>query len=325
MPKGANEDTGTTTASGHLRDVIRELEIGLADLRGRRESVLILLQRRDEAQSEMERLGAGGLDLRAERTRLETVDNIMQRKAQAIMRELLNSGGLAAARREHEPPEEHWWWYLDRQVTNSVKRQAVRIGTIVVGVVALLLVVNAVMDRFFGPSPEERQAQAFTAQAEQSMMYGRYDEALPFYEDAVSVAPDLIEPRVRLGVLYQVQGRATEAEAALTAARELADNEAVYYILLARAYEIVNLAEDALVAANRAIVLAPDSAEAYLTRGSIHEGADHYQEALDDFDHAATLADAQGQSALYVLARTRLGMLMQRGPSPFDMAPAGGS
>jgi tetratricopeptide (TPR) repeat protein len=325
MPKGAVEDTRVITASAHLREMLHEIEVGLADLRGRREGVLDLLRRRDEIEAELARLLDRGVDLRAERSRLETVDNVMRRRARAILRELLGTGGLPAARREQDPPSEHWWWYLDRYVAGSVQQRAIRIGAVLVGALLLLVLVNTVMHRFFGVSPEEREAHALVSQAEQHLLHGEYDEALSFYQSAVEAVPDLVEPRIRMGVLYEVQGRFAEAQESLRLAREIAEDDAAYYVLLARAYEMVGLLEPALAAADQAVALSPDSAEAYLTRGSIHEGADHYEEAIDDFERAATLADAQGQNGLYVLARTRLGMLMQRGPSPFETAPEGES
>lgn len=133
MPKGAVEDTRVITASAHLREMLHEIEVGLADLRGRREGVLDLLRRRDEIEAELARLLDRGVDLRAERSRLETVDNVMRRRARAILRELLGTGGLPAARREQDPPSEHWWWYLDRYVAGSVQQRAIRIGAVLVG------------------------------------------------------------------------------------------------------------------------------------------------------------------------------------------------
>ena len=110
MPKGVVESPGVATTATRLRGQIRELEIGFANLRGRGDAVLDLLKQRDEVGETIERFEAAGLDMRPERTRIETVDNIISRKAPDISRELARTGGLEGARRQEKPPEERWWW-----------------------------------------------------------------------------------------------------------------------------------------------------------------------------------------------------------------------
>ena len=313
MPKGSVQDTRVATNLVTLRDKIRELEVSLANLRGRGKRVVALLKLRDEIDEAMARLGQG-FDLRPERTRVETIDNILYRKAGAVLLELSASGGLRTAREQAKPPEQRWWWFLDEYVAEKRRRSAIRAITVVLGIAAVLLIGNFAMDRFFGLSPEEKEARVFTLQAEQAIQRGDFDQAIAEYEKALEILPDAADVHLQLGVLYEQEGEETKSEAALRRAEELVGDRARFLTALARMYSDVGLADKALAEVNEAIALNPESAEAFLIRATIHENADEYQLAIDDLDRSADLAQASGQDELYVLARMRLGMLLQRSP-----------
>jgi len=322
MPKGAVESAEVATTATRIRDQIRELEIGVVALRGRGEGVVDLLRMRDELEVTVERYEAAGSDLRPERTRLETVDNIIMRKAAEIGRELARVGGLEGVRRRENPPEEHWWWYVDLYHAER-QRKALTRGLITVGViVVLLLAVNLVMDRFFGLDPVEKEARSFTTAGEQLLIQGEYSEAIAEYEQALTVLPTLADARITLGVLYELTGRSEDAESAYRAAREVLQDEASFLLIQGKMYEMVGEYDKALAAVEGAIALKPDSSEAYLNRGSAYESKGEFDKALSDYEKASSLAQAQQQDTLYVMARTRLAMLLQRG-SGFGPTGAG--
>jgi tetratricopeptide (TPR) repeat protein len=314
MPKGNINDTRRPTASDRFREKIGAFEIALADLRGRREGVLDLLKLRDELEEDMATLAEEGLDLRAEKTRLETINNGIYRRAGAIVRELRAVGGLAEARRIENPPEDHWWWYVDLDVAEKQRKSAIKVTAIVVGVAVLLLTFNYVMNKFFGMDPVEREARGFANVAEKHLSYGEYDEALPLYEQAVAVHPGLADVQIMLGVLYEKDGRLDEAKKALAAGEAAIGDPADYYITLARSYQSIGETDVALEKVQMALELKPESAQAYIIRGGIYEETGKEAEAVQDYGHAASLAQEQEQSAIYVLARMREGMLMQRAP-----------
>lgn len=84
-------------------------------------------------------------------------------------------------------------------------------------------------------------------------------------------------------------------------------------MVLARSYSSVGEYERALGYANEAVALAPDSAQALIIRGGVYEATERRAEALADYELSATLAQEAGEDALYVLARMRMGMLLQSG------------
>lgn len=88
-----------------------------------------------------------------------------------------------------------------------------------------------------------------------------------------------------------------------------------YLLALVRAYESVGRLDEAMVRVEESVELAPDLPQVYLMRGGVLEAMNQTSEAIADYEKAADLAQAQGEDALYVLARTRMGMLLQRAPS----------
>jgi len=315
MPKGMAEGREAVTAAVSLRQMIRELEIGVANIDGRGLGVLDLLKIRDKVESEIARLGEQGMDLRAEMTRIEVVDSIFARKAGHIGRELREVGGLAGARHSENPPPEHGWWYVDVALAQRRRKVAIKSSMIVVGVLLLLMVSNYLLDKFFGLDPIQKQARIHTTQAERHLLSGDYADAIAEYEKAVAVDPSDGRAQTQLGILYEMEGRTEEAQAALAAAEAAIGDRADYLVVLAQAYQGVGDPEAAVAAVQEAIELKPDFALAYMIRGGLHEQMGETQEALDDYESAANLAQEQGNDQLYVIAKVRYGMGLQSAPS----------
>jgi len=311
MPKGMGESKEAATAAVKLREMIRELEVGVANLRGKGEAVLDLLRLRDQAGAEMSRLEAE-MDLRPEKTRLETVDSIFTRKTTQIMSELRAIGGLAGARSKENPPEEHWWWYLDTFLAERQRKFAIRAVITVVAVAVLLVVANYLMNRFFGMNPVEKKAYAYVSSGEQYMARGDTDKAIAEYEQAVATLPSLGDAQVALGVLYELKGEKDKSQAAFAAGEAAYTDHTEYLLALSRAYQSVNNLDKALEVAQEAVKASPDSAYAYLVRGGVYEMMDDLNHALEDYDKASTLAQEQGQDTVYVLAKTRFATLLQK-------------
>jgi tetratricopeptide (TPR) repeat protein len=315
MPKGSLDDVTIATALSRTRDMIRQLELDVSRLARRREGVIDVLKLRDEIEVELRAREQAGQDVRSERSRIDTVDNTLRRRAPQIMSELSQVGGLEGARQRVNPPEEFWWWYTDIEVNERRRKTAIRTMITVVAVVVFFAGGSYLMDRFFGMSPTEKEASGLVSRAEQALYSGEPAEAVPLYEQAIQVMPDKPDPYVYLGVLYATQGRTAESESMLAQAQELIADETAYTLALARALQTAGELDKALVAAEKGLALAPNSAQAHFVRGGIYESLDDTQRALADFEQASALASENGEDALYVLARTRMAMLLQRAPS----------
>ena len=138
---------------------------------------------------------------------------------------------------------------------------------------------------------------------------------------AIQLDPSQREVQVMIGILYEKKGEKEKAQQAFTQARSLYAGEENYYLALARGYESVGEYEKALEKVEKALALAPRSAQGYFIRASIYELMHKYPQALDDFERSAQLAQEQGDDTLYVLAKMRFGMLLQRVPSLVTPTP----
>ena len=316
MPKGSlDQDVGVATSLTALRDRLHELEVQASNLRGYGQRIVDVLRLRDSIEGEMQERVASGYDVRAESTRLQTIDNMLRRQGSLIVTELTGYGGLARTRQEVKPPEAHWWWFLDYEVGERRRKVAIRSTIIVVAVMTVLIVGNFVMNRFFGLDPVEKEARGYATQADQLVMRGDVSEAIPYYEQAVATLPEYGEAHANLAVLYESVGRAADAEREHALARQYLGSEEQYLLTVARAYQGLSNLEAAMARIEQVIAANPDSAEGYLTRGGLYEAMQKTNEAIADFEKAGQLASDQGQDALYVLARTRMAMLLQRSPS----------
>lgn len=315
MPKGMVEDNKATTSLVGLRDMIRELEVSLADLRGKGSDVAQLLRLRDLVEVEVMRFQQEeGLDMRPERTRLDTVDNIIQRKTPEIMRELRASGGLEALRQAEKPAEDHWWWFIDIGHNERMRRRIIRSTVTIVSIALLVLAFNFVMEKRFGLSPTEKQARGYASSAESYLMQGDLANAKVEYEKALEVNPTMGDAQAQLGVLYELEGQTEKAKAAFAAAEAAFEDRISFLLTLARAYQMVGKANIALRYCEEALTIDAESPQALLTRGGVYEDMSENAKAIEDYQRAADQASARGEDALYVLAKTRMGMLMQRGP-----------
>lgn len=323
MPKGVIEGQSQRIATGptQLRDYLRDIEIALASYGRGQGDLLTVLRLRDEIEEELAALDRAGIEVRPERTRLATVDNVLMRRAGRATRDLQALTPAAEARRQENPPEERWWWHLDAIWTGRVRRSVIKYGIIFVAAVVIVVGVDFVLSRLSGLSPTEKEAQRHTSAGEQYMFTARFDEAIAEYEQAVAVQPTLYDAYAALVALYTVQDRAAEAQAAAAQAEATAPSRSAYLQALARAYTAVNRLEEALAAAEEAVALEPDAPEPLLIRAGVYETAQRYDEAIADLDKCAKMALEQGKSALYVLAQTRLGMLLQSGPASGFGAP----
>ncbi len=308
MPKGFAGDTLDVGPFAQLDRRIRAIEVAMANPSAL--DVAELLTERTALEHELAALAARGRDVRAERSRLDTVDNMILSNAATLVARAERAQGMDALRKQVTPPEDHWWWWLDDQVAESRRAMGRRIVALVVGAAALVLVLSALLSRF-GGTPEQRQAAVYSSQGDQRVTQGDYVGAIEAYEQSLEVVAEQPEVLAALVALYDKQGKERDAQVALERLATLVPEQAALESSLARAYELSQECELALDHAQRAVAADSSYANAYLVRGSALECLDRWDEAMSDFEYASELALEQGQDTLYVLARTRLGMLLQ--------------
>jgi len=299
-----------STAAQPLRDRLRQLEIATGGLRRRNIDVEALLMQRDALEAELSVAHEQDLDVRAERARTETIDGLLRKHTRRLMRLLAPHGGFAGARARHAPPPERWWWYLDlgwrQQKLRSLKRTAI----VVVSIGAVLLIANAVLTRFIGPSPEQSAFMERTDAAEQFLQRGLLGEASRAYEQALEIIPTDVEARSRLGVLYELLGRTQAANEAFAIAEQHSPSRDLFLFDQARAFLMLGRPERALTVATAAVTEFDQSAYAYFAYGEALQATGQTLTAAQAFDISALLATEQDLTVLVALARERQAMLL---------------
>lgn len=305
---------GVRTSPEALRREIRSVELALAALcpGAERRNVLGLLQCLDRIDDAVERLGQRGVDLRAERARIETVHNTTLRKSPIFTRAL--AGGWDALRAEVEATRPRWWWYLDQHVATARARRRRRTGWVLVGAVLALGIVAAVYVLFLRPEGMVRRRVALVAQAESLVEEGAYAEALALYRQATATAPEDPDLQVAIGVLNEALGESQISEEAYGRAEALYGEPALYWASRSGRYLLLGWWAQGAAAAQAAIELDPDLALAYCHLGSAYEAQSQITEARAAVRSCGDLAREQGQDELYVLAVSRLALLMRALP-----------
>ena len=309
------EQAGEEIEAPEIRDMLRACELGVANLRGLGAEALDLLRRLDRISVALDVLRDRGMDVRPEEARLESIQDMLTAKTKVLLKELRAVGGLARARAEENPlpPEDHWWWYLD---LTQKKRQWMQLRRMLIfaGIGVALLTIGAVAYNKLVPRNAVLEAKLnHVGSAESYLAQGDVDAALREYEAARSLDPSDPDVLVWLGVLYESQGRAQDAQSAFEQAESLAGSRAEFLVLRGMAYGQLGDADRALADGQEAVRLDPNLARAHLVLAGAYEAKGNINAAMDELEATANLAHEQGNDSLYVIAKTREGMLLQRG------------
>lgn len=299
------------TPADELRVLLERLERRLPNLRGTGESTIELLGWMDRIHVLVPELREMGVDLRAEMSRLETIEATLEDRAGVLAREA--GSKLARARVEAEATPERWWWYVNEIARRRRIQQLKRAGLYGAIAVAIVFFVAVVIPRIFPVDPGVAAAQRFTQQAENAMQEGDFETALAAYRSAAEALPDDPSYPVRAGVLAETLGYTSEAEAAYATARLLTEDDVQFYAIRSQAYLLLGNVEAALADADHAVAINSESVEGHFQRASALEMSGRLSEAIDEFEIAATLAE-ESSPQLAVLARVRMGYLIQSMP-----------
>ncbi len=305
-----------------LRELITQAELIVANLRGAGPRAQTLLYLLDTIKNFFSSLEERGVDLRAEASRVEDVERLLQAKDSILVREMGAVGGLAAAREATKPSPEQWWWYLDERVAERQRQQMRRWLTIGGVVAAVLLVFSLLYTYVFPPDPKRTAVMDLTSQAENAIMEGDVATALALYRQALEVSPDDAELQTWVGVLAEMQGNEALAREAYAAAEPIAGDRATFLRLRGMVYLRLGNLDRAEADAIQSIEDDPDSVEAHFVLASVYEGRGDTPRAIEAFERTAALAEKDGNSAMVVMAKMRLGMLLQSAPM---MGPAEGT
>ena len=297
------------TPSDRLRESLDEAEQSVVSLRGTGPPVLGLLHLLDRIADLLTELDAGGVDVRAERVRFDTVQRQLRRRQRQFLIEA--DTAFQEERVAVGPDQARWWWFLDEAVARQRQDRLRRALAWGLGLVFLCVVVWLVYDRFIAPPPQARQSFQHSAAGEGLVEEGDLRAALVEFEAAAAMTPDDPMLWIWQGVIHFELDEPDEAQAAFDTARSLCETEADFLLDRGLAYLRVGDLAAASADVERTITMNPSSAMAYYLRASVALEREDYAAAVADLERAAELAQEAGDSQLEATARVQRAMVMQ--------------
>ncbi|MFQ6067152.1 MAG: tetratricopeptide repeat protein [bacterium] len=293
-----------------LREMVEEYKKYLLNIDEFSKDTLKILILRDEIEILSSRLGKRGTDLSVEKSRLDSLDQIIKDKAKPIFRSLTNSVALLPYREERKIPRSHWWWYLDELIRKRrslrIKKWAMR-GGITAGI---LVATYVVMVKVF---PKPQPATIYQEEGSKFYQEGRIDEAIQAYKKALELNPEDGSTYLMLGVLYEDKKAIEKAAHYFEVAESLYPQKIDFYNARGMVYFQGGKLDRAAAEVKEALKIDPKNPFSNFLLGNVYEAEGRFTEAVTQYQIVSNMKDAPAQ--LVVMARFKMGMMMQRAPS----------
>lgn len=223
--------------------------------------------------------------------------------------------GLAAYRQAQSspPPAQQWWWWLDVHDRQQRHQTLRKLALTVVIIVALLWGGRLALHKFFPVNPQIVRAMELRTQGDRWLADGSLPQAIASYEAALAVLPDDTNTQLWLAAMYSFSGQEANAAAlrqALISELGASQTHAGLGQVLIQLGDVPS----AVSAAKQAIAEDPQNPNAYLTLGGAYEAQGAYNQAAEQFERAATIAEQTNQAELIAIARVRQALVLQRIP-----------
>jgi len=317
IPYNAKEANFMLTKADELRQCLDTLEADLGKLGfGLGPQALEIPTLMDQAAQLFDEFRQEGRDLAEERLRWETASHQLRSKASTWLREVGGSESFEKTRRARQPSAEAWWWFLDKQVTQDQKRSLRRTLKWAVGAALVLVLLGLGYKLFLAPDPGTQARIGYTYDAESLSRSGDLTGALQLVEKALATAPDDPDLLIFKGVLQNVLGQTAAAEESFQKAEKILNNQENFYLLRAQRYFYVGHYQEMLADTQAVIQVNTQSATGYMLQGQAQEALGNSKEAMDAYERASQLAEANNQPEIAVTARMLYGTLLQRQGMP---------
>jgi tetratricopeptide (TPR) repeat protein len=299
------------TPAERLREHLKRLEALLGKLAPNSNATEArdILRHFDHVADLTSQLESTGMDLAAERTRVQTISEQTKRKAELLVKVIGGASRLKALRQEHAPAPNRWWWFLDEylQEQRGQRRQQV-LRTVGIGA-TILIILGLLYNLLLAPDPETRARYELEMEAERALLNEEATTALVKVNEALDRGertPDLL---ILKGVVHQEIGESEKAETAFTEAQQLIQDTETFYLTRSQIYLRLGKSESALADTDSALEANPDSAYSYYLKGTALMGLDQLAEAEESLEKASELAAAQDNAQLQGMARVQIANL----------------
>ncbi len=295
---------------GHLNDndVLRELisasEKALANLDA--QSAHDLFVNTEDAHHLMARLVTAKSDVRAEETRLQTIEERIVKNAKKIVGLLGGTSGYQTLRQQLAATSTDARWNLDDTLAQAQRALLQRLGIALAIFAVILGAAYLARGILFPPNPA---GDAISAAQQALTNNGSIPDAISAINTGLTKVPTDTQLLLWQGVLQEKQS-AGSGQAAFDKVRGQV-SERDFFLERAQVFYLLAEPQRSLDDINALLAKQPDLPEAYYVRAGAQESLGHRDLAIEDLNRCADLAQAQGNDTLVATARVRLGMLMQ--------------
>lgn len=294
-------ETAAQTPLGRLRAALDEAERVAVSAGMAADDAVSFLHACDAIENLIAAAGAGA-DIRPETNRADFVRERLRRNAEAIVRVVQRAGRVRDV--EHCRS-----WSQAMTVASHMRTRRLRRLTIAVTATVVLVALLALLPVIFPAEP-----------APDSVAIGRLlasegaDAALALARAEYERFPNDPEAALWRGVLELRVGNPAVAEELFKQARQQSADETAFLFERGNLFIQAGLFDAAEADATTLITRPDTQAEGYLLLGSVREARGDREGAIAAFQQAADLAAAANKPQLEVIAKTRLGMILQSLP-----------
>jgi len=295
-----------------LNDLLDKIENNLGKLgEGMGVDPKQILAEMDEASYRLKNAATQEHPPKSEEAQFEYIGKSLQKYAKLFLRTIGGPAALNTLRTRRNPPAENWWWFIDQWLEekriSSIRRLVITIGIVVVIFASLVFVYQ----RFLAPDKVTQQKYDSISNAQQDMATGDYADGLVQINLALASSPDDTDLLIYKGVLLMKLGQNDEANKAFAQAEKILNNHELFLTTRTLFYLQAADPESAKVSAQELINYDPKSAEGYFYLAKSQELLGDQNTALDNYNTAFNLADAQGKSELAATIKISMAMMMQ--------------
>ncbi len=292
----------------NLRKMIEKYKDYVLNINYPEQEILKMLTLRDEIENLLLNLEKRGTGLEADKARLGTFDTIIRKKMKMVYRKLTASLNPLPYREERKIPRSHWWWYLDELLrekrVRARKRWLIRGGIAAVALLAVYIILTKIV-------PQPKQSVIYQQKARELYQKGELDEAIEIYKKAQDLEPDDSTIPLMLGIIYEDKELLDKANSYFERARLLSSQKIDFYNSRGMVYFQMGKLDKAVLDAKEALETDPNSAFSHFLLGSIYEMENKIAEAIVEYQ---IVSDLDQDPQLTVMARFKMGMIMQRAP-----------
>lgn len=295
------------TKAAEFRETLKTLENRIARLAElNAEATLEILTLFDRVEDDMNELQARGMNLSSELGQFETLCAQFKKKGTLFLRHIGGPVTLQQARADRQPEQSRWWWFLDHSLAQESKEKTIHWLKILGIAAAVLLVAVLVYQQFLAPDPAVRASYGYRQNAENAIFNGDYETALQDVENAIANTPDYPELYVLRGILQDKLAQSEAADQSFETARRMFTTDEQFYNQRSAFYLMMGEAQNALVDAQVALEVNPDSPYSYFYMAQAYELQGDVAKAIESYEQANALAQKTDDIQLQAIIRVNL-------------------